>query len=123
MKVDSSGAISRHTGGSIGYDEQRIRLEIKLGKKPTFKQLFLHNHLEKKSKAKYWVGYYDENPEGMEFCTDRSNEAYESYSFYMVEKYGEDETQHPIGEIDLWERSQGEKNNHLELTLRIDISF
>ncbi|KAL8224245.1 hypothetical protein R6Q57_019720 [Mikania cordata] len=59
MKVDSSGSISRHTGGSVGYDEHRIRLE--------------------------------------------------SYSIYMVEKYGEDETQHPIGDIDLWERSQGEK--------------
>ncbi|KAD4982748.1 hypothetical protein E3N88_19419 [Mikania micrantha] len=59
MKVDSSGAISRHTGGSVGCDEHRILLE--------------------------------------------------SYSFYLVEKYGEDETQHPIGDIDLWERSQGEK--------------
>ncbi|KAL8250890.1 hypothetical protein R6Q59_034583 [Mikania micrantha] len=76
MKVDSSGSISRHTGGSVGYDEHRIRLEIKLGKKPTFKQLFLHTHLKKDSKAKYWVGYYDDNPEGMEFCTNRSKEAY-----------------------------------------------
>ncbi|KAL8239997.1 hypothetical protein R6Q59_016564 [Mikania micrantha] len=109
MKVDSSGSISRHTGGSVGYDEHRIRLEIKLGKKPTFKQLFLHTHLKKESKAKYWVGYYDDNPEGMEFCTNRSKEAYESYSIYMKEKYGEDETQHPIGDIDLYERSQGEK--------------
>ncbi|KAL8243270.1 hypothetical protein R6Q59_009528 [Mikania micrantha] len=105
MKVDSSGSISRHTGGSVGYDEHRIRLEIKLGKKPTFKQLFLHTHLKKEYKAKYWVGYYDDNPEGMEFCTNRSKEAFESYSIYMEEKYGEDETQHPIGDIDLWERS------------------
>ncbi|KAL8239950.1 hypothetical protein R6Q59_016517 [Mikania micrantha] len=45
----------------------------------------------------------------MEFCTNRSKEAYESYSIYLEEKYGEDETQHPIGDIDLWERSQGEK--------------
>ncbi|KAD3067611.1 hypothetical protein E3N88_35491 [Mikania micrantha] len=100
---------ARANGGSVGYDEHRIRLEIKLGKKPTFKQLFLHTHLKKESKAKYWVGYYDDNPEGMEFCTNPSKEAYESYSIYMVEKYGEDETQHPIGDIDLWERSQGEK--------------
>ncbi|KAL8231875.1 hypothetical protein R6Q57_001653 [Mikania cordata] len=109
MKVDSSGSISRHTGGSVGYDEHRIRLEIKLGKKPTFKQVFLHTHLKKEYKAKYWVGYYDDNPEGMEFCTNQSKEAYESYSIYMVEKYDEDETQHPIDDIDLWERSQGEK--------------
>ncbi|KAL8204558.1 hypothetical protein R6Q57_010181 [Mikania cordata] len=71
MKVDSSGSISRHTGGSVGYDEHHIRLEIKLGKKPTFKQLFLHTHLKKESKAKYWVEYYDDNPKGMEFCTNR----------------------------------------------------
>ncbi|KAL8208976.1 hypothetical protein R6Q57_008388 [Mikania cordata] len=100
MRLDSSGAISRHTGGSVGYDEHRIP------KNPHLSNFSFILILKKESKAKYWVGYYDENPEWMDFCTDRSKEAYESYSFYMVEKYDEDETQHLIGDIDL---SQGEK--------------
>ncbi|KAL8249306.1 hypothetical protein R6Q59_006174 [Mikania micrantha] len=106
MKVDRSGSISRHTSGSMSIV---FVWKLNWAKNPTFEQLFLHTHLKKESKAKYWVGFYDDNPEGMEFCTNRSKEAYESYSIYMVEKYDEDETQHPIGDIDLWERSQGEK--------------
>ncbi|KAD7117747.1 hypothetical protein E3N88_05015 [Mikania micrantha] len=109
MKGHDSGEMSRHTGGSIGYDEHRFRLEIKLGRPPTFKELFLHTHLKKDSKAKFWAGNYDDSPEGMEFCTQRSKETYEAYSMYMEEKYGEDETQHPVGDLNLWERSQGEK--------------
>ncbi|KAD6119269.1 hypothetical protein E3N88_10540 [Mikania micrantha] len=96
MKGHDSGEMSRHTGGSIGYDEHRFRLEIKLGRPPTFKELFLHTHLKKDSKAKFWAGNYDDSPKGMEFCTQRSKETYEAYSMYMEEKYGEDETQHPV---------------------------
>ncbi|MFS7909742.1 hypothetical protein Hanom_Chr02g00098141 [Helianthus anomalus] len=43
---------------------------------------------------------YDESLEGAEFCTD-------TYARYMIEKYGEDVTQHPVGDADLWERAQG----------------
>ncbi|KAL8248859.1 hypothetical protein R6Q59_005727 [Mikania micrantha] len=83
MKGHDSGEMSRHTGGSIGYDEHRFRLEIKLGRPPTFKELFLHTHLKKDSKAKFWAGNYDDSPEGMEFCTQRSKETYVSY-FYRI---------------------------------------
>ncbi|MFS7965753.1 hypothetical protein Hanom_Chr09g00765901 [Helianthus anomalus] len=55
-KADSDGVISRHTGGSRGYDEHHIILE--------------------------------------------------TYASYMIEKYGEDVTQHPVGDADLWERAQ-----------------
>ncbi|KAD4981891.1 hypothetical protein E3N88_18562 [Mikania micrantha] len=65
--------------------------------------------LKKDSKAKFWAGNYDDSPKGMEFCTQRSKETYEAYSMYMEEKYGEDETQHAVGDLNLWERSQGEK--------------
>ncbi|MFS7904931.1 putative transposase, Ptta/En/Spm, plant [Helianthus anomalus] len=49
-KADSDGVISRHTGGSRGYDEHRIILEQTLGRPPTFKELFLTTHLIKESK-------------------------------------------------------------------------
>ncbi|KAL8258835.1 hypothetical protein R6Q59_026788 [Mikania micrantha] len=56
---------------------RELCLEIKLGRPPTFKELFLHTHLKKDSKAKFWAGNYDDSPEGMEFCTQRSKETYE----------------------------------------------
>ncbi|KAJ0615597.1 putative transposase, Ptta/En/Spm, plant [Helianthus annuus] len=105
-KADSDDVISRHTGGSRGYDEHRIILERILGRPPTFKELFLATHLTKESKKKFWAGMYDESLAGAEFCTARSKKAY-TYARYMIEKYGEDVTQHPVGDADLWERAQG----------------
>ncbi|MFS7986827.1 hypothetical protein Hanom_Chr11g01014781 [Helianthus anomalus] len=31
----------------------------------------------------------------------------ETYVRYVIEKYGEDVTQHPVGDADLWEHAQG----------------
>ncbi|KAJ0622483.1 putative transposase, Ptta/En/Spm, plant [Helianthus annuus] len=105
-KADSDDVISQHTGGSRGYDEHRITLERTLGRPPTFKELFLATHLTKESKKNFWAGMYDESLEVAEFCTARSKKAY-TYARYMIEKYGEDVTQHSVGDADLWERAQG----------------
>ncbi|KAL8253532.1 hypothetical protein R6Q59_031753 [Mikania micrantha] len=107
MSVDDEDVISRHAGGSRGYDEHRIILEKRLGKPPTFKELFLATHLVKESKKKFWDGLYDESLDGAVFCTNRSKKAYEEYALAMIERYGEDVTQHPVGDADLWERTQG----------------
>uniref|UniRef100_A0A251SXL4 Putative transposase, Ptta/En/Spm, plant n=2 Tax=Helianthus annuus TaxID=4232 RepID=A0A251SXL4_HELAN len=106
-KVDNDDVISRHTGGSRGYDEHRIILERALGRPPTFRELFLATHLTKESKKDFWDGLFDESLEGDEFCTARSRLAYEAYDRSMVEKYGEDVLLHPVGDADLWERAQG----------------
>ncbi|KAL8230133.1 hypothetical protein R6Q59_000538 [Mikania micrantha] len=107
MSADDEDVISRHTGGSRGYDEHRIILEKKLGKPPTFKELFLATHLVKESKKKFWDGLYDESLDGAVFCTNRSRKAYEEYAIAMINRYGEDVTQHPVGDAELWERTQG----------------
>ncbi|KAD6119167.1 hypothetical protein E3N88_10438 [Mikania micrantha] len=81
--------------------------EKRLGKPPTFKEFFLAIHLVKESKTKFWDGLYDESLDEAVFCTNRSRKAYEEYATAMLEKYGEDVTQHPVGDIELWERTQG----------------
>ncbi|KAL8231393.1 hypothetical protein R6Q57_001171 [Mikania cordata] len=81
--------------------------EKKLGKPPTFKELFLATHLVKESKKKFWDGLYDESLDGAVFCTNRSRKAYEEYATAMIDRYGEDVTQHPVGDAELWERTQG----------------
>ncbi|KAK1429996.1 hypothetical protein QVD17_12403 [Tagetes erecta] len=68
--ADSSGKRSRHTGGSVGFDEHRIRLKTKLGREPSFGEVFLETHLIKESKIKLWAGELQiNNMEGMNFCT------------------------------------------------------
>ncbi|KAL8249159.1 hypothetical protein R6Q59_006027 [Mikania micrantha] len=80
-KTDRGGKTSRHTDGSIGYDERRLRLRIKLGKEPTFLELFLDTHLNKKCKKnRLWAGELNVKIlEGLQFCTKRAKEAYAEY--------------------------------------------
>ncbi|KAK9067541.1 hypothetical protein SSX86_011652 [Deinandra increscens subsp. villosa] len=101
MSADSSGAISRHTGGSMGYDEHRIVLKRNLGRDPTFKELFFATHLTKDSKKKFLSGEC-QSMEELIFCTARSKEAYGAYETDMLKKYGK---QHD--DSDLWVGKQG----------------
>ncbi|KAD5803399.1 hypothetical protein E3N88_14759 [Mikania micrantha] len=101
---DSNGITSCHTGGSIGFDEHRINMKKKLGKDPSFLQVFLDTHLTTESKAKLWAGKLDLHDSiQMDFCTERSKEAYEAYLSAMIEMYGPDFTQ---DNVDVWERVQ-----------------
>ncbi|CAI9267634.1 unnamed protein product [Lactuca saligna] len=102
--ADSGGKIARHTGGSISYDEHRIRFIAKKGRPPTFLELFLITHLDKTSKKKY----FDGDVEGKQFCTERAREAYEAYSRALLEKYGDDLVDHPIDDAELWAKTQRE---------------
>ncbi|XP_052626008.1 uncharacterized protein LOC111908507 [Lactuca sativa] len=102
--ADSGGKIARHTGGSISYDEHRIRFIAKKGRPPTFLELFLITHLDKTSKKKY----FDGDVEGKQFCTERAREAYEAYSQALLEKYGDDLVDHPIDDAELWAKTQRE---------------
>ncbi|KAL8265926.1 hypothetical protein R6Q59_003270 [Mikania micrantha] len=105
MSTDDEDVISRHTGGSRGYDEHRMIL--KLGRPPTFKELFLATHLVKESKKKFWDGLYDESFGEAVFCTTRLRKAYEECATAMIERHGEDISQHPVGDVELWESTQG----------------
>ncbi|KAL8227704.1 hypothetical protein R6Q57_015288 [Mikania cordata] len=107
ISADEEDVISRHTGGSKGYDEHLIILEKKLGRPPTFKELFLSTHLVKESKKKFREGLYEESLDEVVFCITRSRKAYEEYTTSMLERYGEDVTQHPVGDVELWESTQG----------------
>ncbi|KAK1425243.1 hypothetical protein QVD17_20591 [Tagetes erecta] len=87
--ADRSGKRSRHTGGSVGFDEHRIRLKTKLGWEPSFGEVFLETHLTKESKVKLWAGELQiNNMEGMNFCTARARKAYEAYLIEMKTLYG-----------------------------------
>ncbi|KAL4582426.1 hypothetical protein LXL04_006975 [Taraxacum kok-saghyz] len=108
---DSEGGTARHTGGSIGFDEHRVRLRKLLGREPDWIDVFLQTHLTAASKAKYFAGDGD----GLQFCNETARKAYDSFERHLLEKYGEDPTQHIINDPDLWRESQlqrqGEKTN------------
>ncbi|KAI3764758.1 hypothetical protein L2E82_14774 [Cichorium intybus] len=121
--TDSGGNISRHTGGSIGYDEHRIRLTAKLGRPPRFLELFFQTHLDKASKMKYLDG----DDTGKKFCTETARELYEAYSQALLEKYGDD-LHDQIDDAELWAKTQKEirgasKNNYIYGVGSSDLGF
>ncbi|KAL8251444.1 hypothetical protein R6Q59_035137 [Mikania micrantha] len=104
-KTDGSGKTSRHTGGSIGYDERRLRLRVKLGKEPTFLELFLDTHLNKRCKKRLWARELNVKIlDGLQFCTERAKEAYAEYLEEMTKEYGLNFTQ---DDARIWERLHG----------------
>ncbi|KAD3068862.1 hypothetical protein E3N88_36742 [Mikania micrantha] len=104
-KTDGSGKISRHTGGSIGYDERSLILRVKLGKEPTFLELFLDTHLNKRCKKRLWaVELNVKILDGLQFCTERAKEAYAEYLEEMTKEHGLNFTQ---DDARIWERLHG----------------
>ncbi|CAI9295029.1 unnamed protein product [Lactuca saligna] len=105
MSGDDTDTVSRHIGGSKGYDQYRLELQKELKHIPTFLELFLITHLTAEAKKKFKAKDYDTIQE-LEFCTPTTGAICERYTSTMVEKYGEDLTQHPKGDVDLWVQAQ-----------------
>ncbi|KAM0036390.1 hypothetical protein Hdeb2414_s0014g00425801 [Helianthus debilis subsp. tardiflorus] len=72
-----NGRSSRHTGGSMGFDEHLENWRRTYGREPTWKELFLQTHLTKECKEKLRkceISIYDMND--LKFCTNRSKEGW-----------------------------------------------
>ncbi|KAM0072987.1 putative transposase, Ptta/En/Spm, plant [Helianthus debilis subsp. tardiflorus] len=109
----SGEGISRHTGGSIGFDEHCIRLERKYGRKVKWIEVYFDTHLKKESKKKYWAGELDINSlVGFEFISEKSREIYLRYRSDMIKLHGSDLNQHP-DDLDVWARVAGDKKGRM----------
>ncbi|KAD6455079.1 hypothetical protein R6Q59_016534 [Mikania micrantha] len=92
----------RHTGGSIGYAEYRVKMKKSLGREPNFREIFLLTHLDKASKTKLLAGELNLNSVNeMFFCNDRSKEAYASYLEEMITKNG---LEFSVDDPEVWSR-------------------
>ncbi|KAK9079957.1 hypothetical protein SSX86_001632 [Deinandra increscens subsp. villosa] len=101
--ADSNGKISRHTAGSIGYDEIRVRLRDLWGKEPSYKEIFLYTHLNKESKAKLRARELDiSKVEEMVFCNDRARKAFDDYLKELRVVHGSIDTE----DGSMWRRLQ-----------------
>ncbi|XP_076904476.1 uncharacterized protein LOC143559940 isoform X2 [Bidens hawaiensis] len=91
----------------MGFEERRIYLEKKYGRKITWLEMFFDTHLTKECKTRFWAGELDIHDwEEFEFCTDRSKETYADYMRNMIELYGSDLSQHTAGDLDVWAKVQ-----------------
>ncbi|MFS8033359.1 hypothetical protein Hanom_Chr17g01568661 [Helianthus anomalus] len=70
--INYARASSRHTGGSIGFEEHRDNWKRTYDREPSWKELFLQTHLTKICKEELRKGdisIYD--MKNLEFCTEK----------------------------------------------------
>ncbi|XP_021992924.1 uncharacterized protein LOC110889668 isoform X3 [Helianthus annuus] len=104
--INCGRASSRHTGGSMGFDERRDNWKRTYDREPSWKEIFLQTHLTKKCKEvlrKRDISIYD--MKNLEFCTDESREAYGGYLEAMHDLHGSDFTEVP-DDPGVWARVQ-----------------
>ncbi|KAI3739323.1 hypothetical protein L2E82_29726 [Cichorium intybus] len=80
--TDESGVISSHTGGSIGTAEHRDRLEVKLGRKPSWLDVYVQTHATAETKDRYINKGERDN---LEFTSKSFQEAYDFYVECLAE--------------------------------------
>ncbi|KAL4590372.1 hypothetical protein LXL04_003301 [Taraxacum kok-saghyz] len=102
-KTDSSGCTARHTGGSIRYEEHRLKLKELTGEDPPYMDVFFKVNLTSESKKKYFEG---DKEVPLDFATGTAREAAEAYNRGLFEKYGEDPAQHMVNDPELWTQTQ-----------------
>ncbi|KAD3337315.1 hypothetical protein E3N88_32835 [Mikania micrantha] len=116
--VKGSDKSSRHTAGSIGYDEYRVRLRKIMRKEPNYKDIFLMTHLNKDSKAKFLAGELSVNSlDEMDFCTNRAKDAYVNVDYVMT---GKSSTSSGIAQSDHDQRLSQEKIHNLEVQMEAE---
>nr|KAJ0213661.1 hypothetical protein LSAT_V11C400167140 [Lactuca sativa] len=93
----------RHTGGSIGFEEHRLKLKQLTGEDPSFIDLYYKIHLTVKSKKIFFGG---DKEAQVDFVNETSRVAIESYNTALSQKYGDDPTQHNVNDPELWTQTQ-----------------
>ncbi|CAI9279893.1 unnamed protein product [Lactuca saligna] len=93
----------RHTGGSIGFEEHRLKLKQSTGEDPSFIDLYYKTHLTAESKKIYFGG---DKEAQVDFVNETSRVAIESYNTALSQKYGDDTTQHNVNDPELWTQTQ-----------------
>ncbi|KAD4584348.1 hypothetical protein E3N88_21949 [Mikania micrantha] len=98
--------LSRHTGGSMGFDEHRIRLDKQKGKMVGYELVFIDTHATKETKKRLRDGEINVNDlDELEFVTSRSKESFKEFHNELVKEYGPNNDQNSDrDELAVWER-------------------
>ncbi|CAH1448898.1 unnamed protein product [Lactuca virosa] len=102
------GCKSKHTGGSISMGQHRMKLaKENNGQQPTWDKVYCMTHLKASSKLRLVSGEESSGSQNLDFVTPKAQKVYETYHNAMKDKYGDDLTLHPLGDVELWEQCAG----------------
>ncbi|KAI3675746.1 hypothetical protein L1987_85339 [Smallanthus sonchifolius] len=98
--------ISRHTGGSMGFDERRIRLKKQKGGLVSYKFVFIDTHATKETKKRLREGEISiDDLDQLEFVTPRSKESFTLFHKELEKECGPNNNQNlDRDEFAVWER-------------------
>ncbi|KAL8208675.1 hypothetical protein R6Q57_008087 [Mikania cordata] len=98
--------LSRHTRGSMGFDEHRIRLDKQKRKMVGYELVFIDTHATKETKKRLREGEININDlDELEFVTSRSKESFVKFHNELVKEYGPNNDQNfDRDELAMWER-------------------
>ncbi|KAK9059108.1 hypothetical protein SSX86_021727 [Deinandra increscens subsp. villosa] len=105
-RKNRSNEASRHTGGSMGFDEHRIQLEKRNSGPVGFDWVFIDTHATKECKKRLRAGEIDVNDlDKLEFVTDQSKQSFTSFARELERLYGKKDSKNPKGRDDhaVWE--------------------
>ncbi|KAJ1385937.1 putative transposase, Ptta/En/Spm, plant [Sesbania bispinosa] len=81
-----------HTGGSRSFGQHKKKMEVKLKRAISHKEVYIKVHKKKDG----------------EYVSSRAKDFIESYETAMTEKYGEDSSVHPAVDPEIWLQAAGE---------------
>ncbi|KAD5802755.1 hypothetical protein E3N88_14115 [Mikania micrantha] len=96
---------SCHTGGSMGFEEHRIRMEKQKGEKVGYTFVFVDTHATKATKKRLRDGEITiDDLDKLEFVTEKSKKAYISFTKELEKVYGSDKDHNlDRDELVVWE--------------------
>ncbi|XP_076910402.1 uncharacterized protein LOC143568038 [Bidens hawaiensis] len=98
-RANRKNDLCRHTGGSIGIDEHRLRMGKK-GDKVRYRSLFIATHATKECKKRLRDGEITEKDlDKLKFVTPRAKRSYVSYMQQLQKLYGNMD----CDDLDVWE--------------------
>ncbi|KAD1878831.1 hypothetical protein E3N88_42172 [Mikania micrantha] len=113
-----SKSTSKHTLGSQTFVTAKLRAEKKLGRDISWEEIWRQSHCKKGKRPLDKLSEVgnpiiddldleeDVQQQKDEWVDQRSYDTFEIYKGYLVEKYGEDDSQHPRFDEPLWSRTQ-----------------
>ncbi|KAL7613506.1 hypothetical protein Lser_V15G06926 [Lactuca serriola] len=103
-----NGSILIDIGGSITTEQHRKKMKNGKEEYPLWGDVFKQTHLEKSAKVKLasgeLIGSQPEHWVNENFWT-----VFDKYEKTMCEKYGPNPSQHPLGDVEIWEHCVGGK--------------
>ncbi|KAL8224610.1 hypothetical protein R6Q59_000450 [Mikania micrantha] len=116
----------KHTLGSQTYVTLKLKADEKLGRPAMVDELWMQSHGKKRTRPldrllRHERGEGSKEPEeinfqdNVEWVDAKAKESFKSYQKYVMEKYGDNTSKHPLFDLDTWVQA-GKKKGRFDIS-------